>query len=102
MLWALTCLLQLRLTTGRLHQTVLVPRTVSSMNVALNYKGTEEDPHMQEVKGLTCAVKGVLVAIVFLPQILITLFLLWLGSRWLVATADLADLLLNAVALEFV
>merc|ERR1712188_183649 len=29
-------------------------------------------------------------------------FLFWLGSRWLLATAGFGDLLLNALALEFI
>merc|ERR1712129_387955 len=47
-------------------------------------------------------VKAVIVVMVIIPQLAITSVLLWLGSRWLTATEDFTDLLLNAVALEFI
>merc|ERR1719210_868592 len=39
---------------------------------------------------------------VLLPRLCITCFLLWIGCRWLLATNNFADLILNSVALEFV
>jgi len=40
--------------------------------------------------------------LVLLPRLLMSGVLLWLGCRWLLATPNFADLVLNAVALEFI
>merc|ERR1719284_1191152 len=53
------------------------------------------------VNGLTWAVKGTILVLVLLPRFVITCALLWLGCRWLAATNDFSDLVLNAVAFEF-
>merc|ERR1719436_2367099 len=37
-----------------------------------------------------------------IPRLVITVLLLWLGCRWLLATLHFADILLNGVALEFI
>merc|ERR1712113_1337589 len=39
---------------------------------------------------------------VLLPKLVIGCLLWWLGARWLAATPDFQDLVLNAIALEFV
>merc|ERR1719471_1271099 len=36
------------------------------------------------------------------PRLTMNLVLLWLGSRWLASTLAYADVLLNAIALEFI
>merc|ERR1719498_931526 len=38
----------------------------------------------------------------FIPRMAITSVLLWIGCRWLLATTDFADLVMNAIALEFI
>jgi hypothetical protein len=55
-----------------------------------------------EVQGLTWWMKACIVAFVQLPRFFMTSVLLWLGSRWLIATIGFGDLLLNCVALEFI
>lgn len=37
-----------------------------------------------------------------LPRLGVSAVLLWLGCRWLTATSSFSDLILNAVALEFI
>mmetsp|Transcript_44400 Transcript_44400/g.114843 ORF Transcript_44400/g.114843 Transcript_44400/m.114843 type:complete len:167 (-) Transcript_44400:279-779(-) len=59
-------------------------------------------PNDRLVIGLTKACKVYIVVFVGVPRLLITLTLLWLGSRWLVATLGFEDILVNAVALEFI
>merc|ERR1719491_931519 len=46
--------------------------------------------------------KAALTLGLFIPRLVITAVLLWLGCRWLSATNDFTDLLLNGVALEFI
>jgi hypothetical protein len=54
------------------------------------------------LQGLTVPFKACLMVSIFLPRMVLDIFLLWLGCRWLLATQGLENLLLNAVALEFV
>lgn len=54
------------------------------------------------LEGLTAVFKIVLVIVIFLPRVLLDVCLLYLGCRWLIATQGLENLLLNAVALQFV
>merc|ERR1740123_1124412 len=51
--------------------------------------------------GLTRGMRWVLFLIMFLPRMTVDIILIWLGCRWLVATSSFADVLLNAMALEF-
>jgi len=46
--------------------------------------------------------KAMLLLFLILPRLAIDIVLLWLGCRWLVATANFGDLLMNAIALEFI
>jgi hypothetical protein len=51
---------------------------------------------------MTWMLKVVIIVFVQLPRLAVHLVLLWLGSRWLFATKGYGNLLLNAVALEFI
>lgn len=62
-------------------------------------EGSEEE---YVIVGLTVPVKVTLSMVLFLPRILVDLYLLWLGCRWLCATPSFEDVILNAVALEFI
>merc|ERR1719215_639294 len=53
------------------------------------------------VRVTTCT-KVFMVVVVQIPVLAMTLFLLWIGCRWLIATLGFGTILLNAVALEFV
>merc|ERR1719464_1618964 len=54
------------------------------------------------IRSLTSPVKALLLAVVFLPRVVLCSVLLWLGSRWLTATQSFGNLLVNAVALQFI
>merc|ERR1719183_1365582 len=47
-------------------------------------------------------VKMILGFFILLPRLLVTCTLLWLGCRWLTGTMGFADVLQNAVTLEFI
>merc|ERR1712150_122710 len=51
---------------------------------------------------MKCWLKTAICFIVKLPQLFMCCYLLWLGSRGLLATLGFEDLLLNAMALEFI
>merc|ERR1719149_509882 len=55
-----------------------------------------------EVVGLSLPMKAALLLFVQFPRMIMNAFLLWLGARWLTATLGFGDLLLNALALEFI
>jgi hypothetical protein len=54
------------------------------------------------VQGLTMRMKVFVCWAILLPRVCIVCDLLWVGCRWLAATINFGDLLLNAVALEFI
>uniref|UniRef100_A0A7S1F281 Uncharacterized protein n=1 Tax=Noctiluca scintillans TaxID=2966 RepID=A0A7S1F281_NOCSC len=54
------------------------------------------------VKSLPTCVKFAFCWFLFLPKLLVTFVLLWLGCRFLVATMSFGDVLRNAVALTFI
>jgi len=54
------------------------------------------------VVGLPMSLKCGLFFVVILPRLLTSLLIFWLGCRWLAATLDFTEVLINAVALEFV
>jgi hypothetical protein len=62
----------------------------------------EEAPMRKVVRGLTLRLKIFISTFLLLPRVIFVVVLLWIGCRWLVATIDFGDLLMNAVALEFI
>lgn len=54
------------------------------------------------VQGLTMRMKLFVCWAILVPRLCIVGDLLWVGCRWLAATINFGDLLLNAVALEFI
>jgi len=63
---------------------------------------THEDKHTVLLSGFTRGFKAMLLVLLFLPPAAIDMVLLWLGCRCLFATLGFENLLLNAVALEFI
>merc|ERR1719163_1784339 len=55
-----------------------------------------------EVTSLTVSAKLAIFVFGICPRVGIALYLLWIGCRWLLATNNFSDIILNAVALEFV
>jgi hypothetical protein len=99
LIWSLTVMNNLRSTFEHFYWLVVQLPTFENMEEA-ETPGEEEGSII--VLGLTTTVKLFLTFCVMVPRLVINLVLLWLGCRWLVATPSFADLLLNAVALEFV
>lgn len=99
-IWSLTCIGEIKNAIETMFTLVnpWITKTVSSMEDSLR---PGEEPNINIVVGLTPLLKLVVFAILCF-RLACTCFLLWLGSRWLLATADFSDILLNAVALEFV
>lgn len=77
---------------------ILATPTITSMRDAV----VESDGECEIIVGLTRPIKAMLMSTCILPRYVIDVYLLWLGCRWLAATPSFGDLLLNAVALEFI
>jgi len=99
LLWTFTSLLQF-LNAGTLLFSLLCLPNIHSAADAITTPDPES-PKELLIEGLPWYMKISLCGILLLQEAL-TLVLLWLGSRWLAATEDFSDLVLNAVALEFI
>jgi len=55
-----------------------------------------------EIIGMTCCSRFLLYVLVILPKLAINIILAGIGLQWLTSTENFADLILNALALEFV
>jgi len=62
--------------------------------------GGDEEFHV--IVGLPIWFKSGLLFAVIVPRFLASMILFWLGCRWLSATLDFTEVLINAIALEFV
>jgi len=96
-IWALTVLNHMRMTLNLFLRIVYLPR-LETMDGAVRTHADGTD----EVVGLTLLMKCTLVLFVQCPRVIMNSILLWLGARWLTATLGFGDLLLNALALEFI
>jgi len=73
-----------------------VPGEASISNTVLERNG------QHEIIGLTCFTRMMLYLFTLIPKFCIAVLLLLIGLQWLTATENFADLILNALALEFV
>mmetsp|Transcript_111 Transcript_111/g.236 ORF Transcript_111/g.236 Transcript_111/m.236 type:complete len:412 (+) Transcript_111:39-1274(+) len=97
-IWTLTIVADLRRCGDLFVRLVLATPTITSMRDAI----VEGEGECEVVVGLTKPLKATLMVTCIVPRYLIDVYLLWLGCRWLAATPSFGDLLLNAVALEFI
>merc|ERR1712194_405921 len=104
--WTLTCIGEIKKVNDLFLSLVVAMPTSDTMEKALvrdiNDEDGDGDVNEQVIVHLTAGVKSFLSCCILLPRLLMTSYLLFLGCRWLAATNDFSDLVLNAVALEFV
>jgi hypothetical protein len=101
LIWSLTCLSELRKAVEvQFH--IMMLKTVPSMTLAMRQGEDKWEEEGDIIRGMTLYMKLLTLVIMFLPRVGITCYLLWVGCRWLLATTEFADLIMNAVALEFV
>lgn len=100
LIWSSACWLEVRKACNLLTNVLMLPR-VSTMADALGEGDDSKSRVDANIEGLTLLVK-VFFAVVSAIRICVTLYLLWVGCRLLLATNDFAELILNAVALEFI
>jgi hypothetical protein len=105
LIWTLTCIGQLRTTIAFFRALVLNTKAIQNMKdslVDLDPQLADTVEHVWVVDGLTHWVRAAIVVFVIIPRLFITLTLLWLGCRFLAATNDFGEMVLNAIALEFI
>jgi len=106
LIWSLTCVMEIRLSLSTFRSLVVATKNIDSMKDALEDLDPDvpdDDPENRwVVDGLTVTVKLMITFLILLPRVLLICFLLWLGCRFLAATNDFGEMVLNAVALEFV
>mmetsp|Transcript_139002 Transcript_139002/g.387685 ORF Transcript_139002/g.387685 Transcript_139002/m.387685 type:complete len:733 (-) Transcript_139002:116-2314(-) len=98
LIWSLMVVGEIKQSIQVFERLVLSTSTTESMAHATQSNGDEGDVIVK----LTVGMKVWISLFIVLPRVLIASVLLWLGCRWLAATTDFQDLLLNAVGLEFV
>lgn len=96
-LWWLTMLNEFRKNERLLQTLIRVPGTSDVGDMV--YVKDEVTTYFKKV---TCGIRYGLYAILVAPKILINIGLLLIGTIWLTSTLSYDDLILNAIALEFV
>merc|ERR1740130_2493514 len=99
--WTLVCVGELRHSLSLAYSLVIVTPTIASMADAVQ-ETPEDGDEAVVVEGLTVMIKIILCIFVFIPRAIVSIVLLWLGSRWLTSTSGFSDVMQNAVTLEFV
>jgi len=100
-IWTLTCVFELR-KAFHLQQTILMLPRIDSMAYAIKDDDDDSDDLGKVISGMTLFLKVALTLLTFVPRVGVCLYLLYVGCRWLLATNNFGDLILNAVALEFI
>jgi len=105
-IWSLTCIGQIKTCVETFLTLIIATPTSASMvdSLVLTHEEEVEPDGMPEkvIKCLSFPMKLLIFFSVLLPWFCIVWVLLALGSRWLTATNDFGDLILNAVGLEFI
>jgi hypothetical protein len=105
LIWSLTCLKELR---SALNLTMEIFKLKTTPTMLECFEGdAKEDEEGDHISGdvviiaLTWPIKLFMI-LLLIVRVATTVYLLWLGCRWLLATNHFADLILNAIALEFI
>jgi len=99
-LWAAKMLAEFR-QVQRLHKHISnLPKLPAHLGV--DHMVAESDDNTYVIVGLNPVTRLSLYLLIILPKFLINVILLYIGSRWLTATLQFGDLILNALALEFI
>jgi len=101
MIWNLTVMVDLRTIWCHTVAFLIETKTVNTLDEILEYD-LEDNAHGATLMGLTVGFKLMLLVLLLVPRACVDIVLLYLGCRWLVATASFADIMLNCIALEFI
>eukprot|EP00933_Yihiella_yeosuensis_P082243 TRINITY_DN9603_c0_g1_i1.p1 TRINITY_DN9603_c0_g1~~TRINITY_DN9603_c0_g1_i1.p1 ORF type:complete len:361 (+),score=21.28 TRINITY_DN9603_c0_g1_i1:127-1209(+) len=101
-IWTLTCVSDARKTLVQSKSLLLLTPTVTDLHDVFDFG--QKNPlecAIGVVQGLTLNLKCLVAVLVLVPKLLSVMILCFLGCRWLLATNDLSEIFLNALALEF-
>eukprot|EP00929_Paragymnodinium_shiwhaense_P082046 TRINITY_DN4308_c0_g2_i1.p1 TRINITY_DN4308_c0_g2~~TRINITY_DN4308_c0_g2_i1.p1 ORF type:complete len:358 (+),score=61.34 TRINITY_DN4308_c0_g2_i1:89-1162(+) len=104
LIWTLTCIGDMQKSVDLFKLTITVP-DVGDMSYSMRKfvsSGLFSTGTEKVILGLTRDLKFLIGIFICFPRVLIDAGLLWLGCRWLTATPDFEELVLNGIALEFV
>jgi hypothetical protein len=103
LLWTLRILEELRKIHHFLEEIITIQRCPKAEDqLEFTDTGNPELGGRCLITSLTITMKAALIGFVALPRLVIALYLLVLGCRWLSASANFGDMVLNALALVFV
>jgi len=101
LIWTLVCVADMRRCFNLASALIVYTPTIGTMAEATKESPQEGDEAVIVV-GLTAAVKCCITIFIFIPRLLVSTVLLWLGCRWLCGTMGFSDVLQNTVTLEFI
>jgi len=96
--WTMSMLREIRISEKFVRDIKSMPHTDNPSAMLI----THEEEHQIFIVALTTPTRVILNMFVCAPKIVISGLLLWLGCQWLSATTSFTDLVMNAVAMEFV
>jgi len=102
-LWITTNVMEVKANLMKMSETMGLPVLPEGMDETLMLvDNVETDVHESWVICLNPASKFLLCAFIFIPKLVICVFLACAGCVWLMASGNIADLILNSLALAFV
>lgn len=104
LIWTLRCMREIKAAVDLLFLLIVKMPTIDTLVDSLDTR-VEEDAGkkfvIKVIVGLPLGMKAVILFLILLPRLAITSFICWMGTRWLAASPDLGELVLNTVAVEF-
>lgn len=100
-IWTVVCMGSVYKSYRQFRGLIVNTKTVPTMHTPFD-GDLEAGDDEQIIQQLSLIVKVIFTVFIILPKACMALYLLWLGCRWLLATNNFGDLILNAVALEFI
>jgi len=97
-IWALTVFGEIKSAFKQMYFIYSLKRSELHESIRENVHGSRADI----VVGQPLWTKVFICVTMIIPRILIAFILLWLGCRWLAATLEFSEVLINGVALEFI
>jgi len=100
--WTLSCIVDVRKSSQMFHAFIVRMPCVPTVSQSVKHFVRDHDEPEVAIVGIPLHFKAILFFLILLPRLIVDAMTIWLGCTWLAATSQMGDLLLNAVALEFV
>lgn len=101
-LWVTNNVGELRDTLQKMVGAISLPRLPEGLDTRLMKRDLEASPRDDNIICLNLKGKVGLITLVFMPKMVIATVLMFTGCVWLMAAANIGDLILNSLALAFV